>query len=134
MTQTACNYKESDTTLRLYAIVRGDLDMPVGKFASQAGHAYLDAFLASQKQNPDIASEYCGNQHGTKVCLVAKNSYDIDRALDQAKDAGIPHALIIDQGHILPPHFDGNPIVTALGIGPATRDQIQHITKRFRLA
>jgi peptidyl-tRNA hydrolase len=34
--------------LRLYAIVRGDLNMNAGKIASQAGHAYLGAFLKAQ--------------------------------------------------------------------------------------
>jgi PTH2 family peptidyl-tRNA hydrolase len=47
---------------------------------------------------------------------------------------GIPHKLIIDSGHIMPPHFDGNPIITALGIGPCCRDEIKNITKKFKLA
>lgn len=33
----------------------------------------------------------------------------------------------------MPPFFDGSPIVTALGIGPATREQIKKITKKFQL-
>ena len=34
-----------DPTLRLYAIVRGDLGMSVGKTVAQAGHAYVGAIL-----------------------------------------------------------------------------------------
>ena len=37
-----------DTTLRLYAIVRLDLGMDTGKIASQAGHAYLGAFINAE--------------------------------------------------------------------------------------
>jgi peptidyl-tRNA hydrolase len=29
--------------------------------------------------------------------------------------------------------FGGQPIITALGIGPATREEIQHITKKLKL-
>ena len=107
--------------------------MTNGKCAAQAGHAYVNSLLQSLKNNPDILKEYQVDGLGTKVCLVARNEAEIQLAYHQAKEAGIPCSLIIDSGHIMPPFFDGNPIVTALGIGPCTRDQIEFIVKGFNL-
>lgn len=108
--------------------------MSPGKQASQAGHAFLDAYLAAQEIRPDVALEYRGDSHGTKVVLRAKNQEQLLRAFEKAKAAGIPCALIIDSGHVMPPHFTGDPIVTALGIGPATRSEVARITGSFALA
>ena len=68
---------------------------------------------------------------GTNVVLKSNNLIQLERAFYQAKAAGLSCALIEDSGHIMPPHFDGSPIITALGIGPARREDIQHITKKF---
>lgn len=106
--------------------------MPQGKSDSQSGHAYCNALLAALRSDPQLISAYQGDDDlGTKVCLVAPNEFRLQRAYQQAKLAGLPCALITDSGHVMPPHFTGAPIITALGIGPATRDQIQHITRKF---
>lgn len=68
---------------------------------------------------------------GTNVCLKSKNLSQILRARDAALEAGLPCALIVDSDHVMLPHFDGSPIVTALGIGPCTREQVHHITRKF---
>lgn len=106
--------------------------MPQGKIAAQCGHAFLDTFLKATEVTPLKASQYRGPSHGTKVVLKAKNIDSLIRAYDESIACGIPCALIEDNGHICPPDFDGEtPVVTALGIGPATRKEINHITKRF---
>lgn len=107
--------------------------MPPGKIASQAGHAYVNAYINSLNQRPEIAEYYQRDGIGTKVCLVAKNQDQLIRAYELAQAQGLPCSLIIDQHHVLPPHFTGEPIITALGIGPARKDEIHHITKRFSL-
>lgn len=104
--------------------------MPAGKLAAQAGHAFLDSFL---KSSTDIQREYLAPSHGTKVTLAAKTLEHLLRARDECARIGLPHALITDSGHVLPPHFDGNPIITALGIGPARRGDVHAITQRFQL-
>jgi len=68
---------------------------------------------------------------GTNVCLVAKNENQLIQAYDAAIAAGLNAVKIIDEHHIMPPYFDGRPILTAIGIGPARRSQIHHITKKF---
>lgn len=108
--------------------------MPVGKLSSQTGHAYTDALWACYDQDPDRALRYRREEiGGSKVTIKAKNLTAIMRALRECEEAGIPHALITDRDHVLPPHFDGAPIVTALGIGPCTRNECRHITKRYQV-
>lgn len=114
-------------------MVRADLAMTPGKLAAQAGHAYLDSFLEAQRLNPHAAQAYRAPGHGTKVCLAARNLGDLLLAQERAAAAGLPHALITDSGHVHPPHFDGGEVVTALGIGPATRAEMRRITSRLRL-
>ena len=102
--------------------------MPIGKLISQAAHAYLESYLTSDKQQ-----EYRADGIGTKVTLQSKSLDDLFRAQYECERRGIPCALIEDSGHVMPPHFDGSPIVTALGIGPARRNEVKSITKRFKL-
>ena len=111
--------------------MRTDLGMDTGKTASQAGHAYLGAFVNA---NPDLQKEYHSElpeSPGTKVCLACKNLPHLLRAEEEAKAAGIPVFRVVDSG--CANFFNGEPTVTALGIGPATKDQIKHITRRFQL-
>ncbi len=68
---------------------------------------------------------------GTKICLEAKSLESIMQAKEQAEQAGLPHFLVVDSG--CKNFFDGVPIVTALGIGPAKKHEIKHITKKFQL-
>ncbi len=129
--RTMLDFTDDHRPLNLYAIYRADLEMPAGKLAAQCGHAYLNAHEQAQLLRPDITSQYKGTGNGTKICMYARNLGQLLRAYRDAQAAGIPCALIIDRGHVLPPHFDGQPIITALGIGPAYRDEIEHITKRY---
>lgn len=108
--------------------------MPTGKLASQAGHAFLDSYQSCLETNPEAVKAYRGaDGTGSKVTIRARNLGQMERALRECQEAGIPHALVVDRDHILLPHFTGEPIVTALGIGPCTRTQCRHITKRFQV-
>lgn len=106
--------------------------MPPGKLAAQAGHAYLGAFISANKNSPDLAKEYASDPPGTKICLAANDEAQLLALYELAASAGIPCALITDSGHILPPHFDGSPIVTALGLGPVTRKGVASLTRRLQ--
>jgi len=104
--------------------------MDAGKIASQAGHAYVGAAFAAQDLTPSILAEYHKDlpiSPGTKVCLRLKSPEALFRAEAAAKDAGIPVFRVVDSG--CPDFFDGLPIVTALGIGPATREQVPFLKK-----
>jgi peptidyl-tRNA hydrolase len=104
--------------------------MAPGKQASQAGHAYLGAFLKTQQHSPSLAAEYSAESPGTKVALQGSLE-DILRAQAVAEQANIPHYLVVDSG--CPDFFNGEPTITAFGFGPATRKQVKSLTKRFNL-
>jgi len=109
--------------------------MTPGKAASQLCHASKNTLLLAERLSPELARIYQGpNFLGTQICLEARNADELLRARDLAREAGLLTSLIIDEGHIIPgTPFDGNPIITALGIGPCTKEQAHHITKRFKL-
>lgn len=116
----------------MYAIVRKDLEMPAGKLSAQTGHAYTDSLLEAHNIDPDLVSRYrTPGVGGSKVTLKAKSEHHLIRAYNECLELGVPCAIVVDREHVLPPHFDGSPIITALGIGPCTKGQIQSITKRF---
>lgn len=102
--------------------------MGPGKIASQAGHAYLGAFLASQARPEGLA--YSILSPGTKVCLQG-NLGELGRAVEILTKLGLPHYVVVDSG--CPDFFSGQPTITALGFGPATKQQVQTITRRFNL-
>lgn len=104
--------------------------MSAGKLASQAGHAYLGAFLQTLELDPPAAKLYAAEQPGTKVCLQASLK-DLMKAELRCREAGVPCFLVVDQG--CPDFFGGEPTVTALGFGPARQDQVAQITKPLRL-
>lgn len=106
--------------------------MPVGKLAAQAGHAYTDALLDCLDKAPHLVERYRrGDNAGSKACLKAKNEFAHQRLADECQRAGVPYAVIIDSNHVLPPHFDGSPVMTAVGIGPISREQAKPLVKRF---
>lgn len=104
--------------------------MPAGKLAAQAGHAFLGAF---ENAPPSLQSPYHSDGPGTKIVLAAPSLDALLQAADRARELGLPHYLVQDRGHVLPPHFDGTPIYTALGFGPALRPEVQALTRRFAL-
>lgn len=107
--------------------------MSPGKIASQAGHAYLGAYLQAAQYSPQVAADYCSEHPespGTKVCLRASAS-QLMKAHDAARAAGLPTFLVVDSG--CENFFDGNPIVTALGIGPVTSGQLPAAVRKLNL-
>jgi len=111
--------------LRIYSILRGDLNMSTGKACSQAGHAVLSTFLLAPKERQDAYQ--IGNDIGTKICLVARNQQELEKFAAWAQSAGLPHALITDTGRNTT--FGGVPTVSALGIGPITKAEAKPLRK-----
>jgi peptidyl-tRNA hydrolase len=117
----------------MYALVRLDLCMSPGKTVAQAGHAYVGCTLACQQQDPSLLSSYHADfpaSPGTKVCLGCPSLEKMLWARDVAAALGIPHYLVTDSGD--KNFFAGEPTVTALGLGPATKQQIMFL-KKFKL-
>lgn len=116
--------------LRLYAIIRGDLEMPPGKIAAQAGHAFLETYIKGMETDPTRIEEWRNGFKGIKITLVAKNLNHLLKAKESIEKTNFPYSLIVDLGYTL---FDGKPTITCLGIGPAKKSEIGHITKKFQL-
>jgi peptidyl-tRNA hydrolase len=100
-----------------------DLEMSAGKIASQAGHAYLGAFLKSTKE---AQAEYMKDCIGTKVCLQCPDLGTLHRYHLMAQELGLPTDFIVDTGNN---GWDGVPTATALGIGPINRTQARFLRK-----
>ena len=123
---------DKSTHLYIYAIVRNDLEMPPGKLAAQAGHAYTDTLYNSHDQDPERYNNYrVDGMGGSKVTLKAKNESKLIKAYNDCLAPSIPCSIVVDREHVLPPHFDGSPIITALGIGPCTKEEARSVTKKF---
>jgi peptidyl-tRNA hydrolase len=106
--------------------------MSPGKLASQAGHAFLGAFLLCRDSS--VLAEYHRDfpqSPGTKVCLAARNLAELLRVEQAAQVAGISTFRVVDSG--CENFFGGKPTITALGLGPATKAQIHRITKKLKL-
>ena len=117
----------------MYAVVRQDLEMPPGKLSAQAGHAYTESLFDCLDKRPQDAERYRRKVNaGSKVTLYCKNESAILELQHHCKAAGVPHALFTDDGHVMLPHFDGSPVVTALGLGPLTRAEAKPLVKKFK--
>jgi len=109
--------------------------MPSGKLSAQSGHAYTNTLLYSAENFQDRFQSYLTQKiTGSKVTLKAKNVNQLIDAYELCIDHNIPATIVVDQNHIMPPHFNGDPIITALGIGPCTKEEIKFITKKFQCA
>lgn len=107
--------------------------MSQGKAIAQAGHAYLDSFLASLQTSPVHAASYGALKPGTKIALRGGPPDHILKLHDDLTVAGLPCALIVDEGHIELPDFDGSPTLTALGVGPISRADARRFLSRLPL-
>lgn len=99
--------------------------MSTGKVASQASHAAVQTSLACLDKDPDRFRDYQGEEFGTKVCLAAPHETKLHELWHLAKERNIPCALIEDSGHKA--FFNGEPVITALGIGPVRRDEVPEL-------
>lgn len=128
-------------------LIRKDLAMPAGKLGAQVAHASLACILQMGKWDEDEwgdrrfkiglpYTEQCNAVHDwmtrsfPKITLEVKNEAQLKRYYDEAVAAGLPASWIVDAGRTI---FDGVPTPTCVGIGPASREQIDAITKRLRV-
>lgn len=122
----------------MYAIIRDDLEMTDGKRLSQSGHAFTDSLASCKETHPEIYEKYRSwsdknsRNGGAKVAMKSRNESQLIIAFNLARKAGLPCSIVVDKGHIMLPHFDGSPIITALGIGPCSQEEALKITKRFQ--
>jgi PTH2 family peptidyl-tRNA hydrolase len=107
--------------------------MTAGKSCAQAAHAARLSLLRFLEKHPERGREFLAmNSVGSIVVLDAPDLPCLQKMAIQAAAKRLPWAMFVDSGHVLPPSFDGSPVVTALAIGPALRSDIQPITRHLR--
>jgi PTH2 family peptidyl-tRNA hydrolase len=119
--------------LRLYAVLRSDIQMSTGKSIAQAGHAFTSSLLESLSVNDPRGQIYARLKPGTKITLTGGSERDIILLKERIEATGIPCFLVVDSGHVELPDFDGTPTITALGIGPCTRKDVPRALSRLKL-
>jgi len=137
-------------------LVRKDLMMPAGKLGAQVAHASIACILKMgtwreqiqfvedscipvdghafeinlKAEGPDQAVHDWMTKSFPKITLEVKNEAQLKRYYDEAVAAGLPASWIVDAGRTV---FNGVPTPTCVGIGPASREAIDAITKRLRV-
>jgi len=97
--------------------------MSCGKAVAQACHASLTASEEARRTHPSWWQAWM-NEGQRKIILKVNSEPDLLEKYREAKEAGVPCALISDMGLTeLPPRTK-----TALGIGPAPEKVIDKIT------
>jgi peptidyl-tRNA hydrolase len=114
--------------LRMVAIFRADLDLPPGKLAVQAGHAFLTAWRNAYASDEDSALDYA-NDMQTKIVLLAPDLATLERIEAKAKKRGVHTALITDAARTVLLE----PTVTVLGLGPMSKTDCNALTRGLEM-
>lgn len=110
---------------KLVLVVRKDLNMGVGKIASQCSHASVSAYQKSSKLM--ILKWSLSGQK--KVVLACPNEQAMSNILQMAKKNRLQTSLIRDAGHT---QVDPN-TATVLAVGPAKEEAIDQVTGHLSL-
>lgn len=115
--------------LRIYLVVRTDLDMPKGKLAVQSMHGALGLFKECITKEQQLMTRYMVSRFEYKVSLKAKNLAALMRAQRECKDAGIPTFTVEDAGFTV---FE-EPTTTAVAVGPVKKSDLPKYVQRLQL-
>ena len=109
-------------------VFRSDLRLSRGKTAAQAGHAAVSAAEEARKHRKEWFD--CWLREGQcKIAVKVTNEKTLTELDEQAKEMGLPCALIVDRGLTeTPPNT-----VTCLGIGPAPAERVDKVTGKLPL-
>ncbi|MCD6575724.1 MAG: peptidyl-tRNA hydrolase [Nanoarchaeota archaeon] len=103
-------------------VVRKDLNISVGKIATQVAHASLSAALIAKNKKRTWFKKWY--DEGQKKIVLKVNDLDSLKKIKKKADSlGIPNQLIRDAGLTeVPPGT-----ITALGLGPAPDEKINKL-------
>lgn len=118
--------------LKMWIVVRTDIDIPKGKLAAQAGHAIASTLIkALQRDATDrtdtVETYFKMNQ--PKIVVAGKNADHLSRIYNECKELNISCDLIIDEGRTV----FSEPTITVLGIGPCYRNELPKSAQRLQL-
>lgn len=109
-------------------VFRSDLKLSKGKAAVQAGHAAVSSAEEARKRHRQWWEEWL-YEGQRKIAVKVKTERELVELEQEAKELGLPCALIVDRGLTeIPPNT-----VTCLGIGPAPSEKIDKLTGNLPL-
>jgi len=109
-------------------VFRSDLRLSRGKTAAQAGHAAVSAAEEARKHRKEWFDGWF-REGQCKIAVKVPNEKALTELGEQAKEMGLPCAVIVDRGLTeIPPDT-----VTCLGIGPAPAERVDKITGKLPL-
>jgi PTH2 family peptidyl-tRNA hydrolase len=109
-------------------VFRSDLKLGKGKIAAQAGHAAVSAAEEARKRHRSWWEAWLFEGQ-RKIAVKVKSEKELLELEEQAKELGLPNALITDRGLTQVP--EGT--VTCLGIGPAPAEKVDRLTGKLKL-
>ena|SRR5271165_3975254 len=112
-------------------VIRKDLKVRKGKMIAQGAHASLMSYLRalSNRDNFLKVHEWLTAHAQTKICVGVADEAELMEVFMKAQQANLPCALVTDAAHT---EFD-LPTRTAVGIGPASIEEIDKITGHLKL-
>lgn len=109
-------------------VLRGDLNMSVGKLVSQACHAAVDSSELAKKLNHKAWRAW-RDEGAKKVILQVGSLEELKELAERAEELDIVNVLIQDRGLTeVPPDT-----TTALGVGPDRSDLLDKVTGNLKL-
>jgi len=109
-------------------VFRADLKLGKGKIAAQAGHAAVSAAEKARKRHRTWWEAWLFEGQ-PKIAVKVNDEKELEELEGQAKELGLPNALIVDRGLTQIP--EGT--VTCLGIGPAPASVVDRLTGKLAL-
>tara|TARA_Y100000310_G_scaffold128624_1_gene127805 strand:+ start:639 stop:986 length:348 start_codon:yes stop_codon:yes gene_type:complete len=111
--------------LKMVVLVREDLKMSPGKLAAQVAHAAVDCAL---KCDRGLLADWM-SVGAKKVVLQVKDSVELHKFQNEAREAGLKNYLVTDAGRTELP--EGTE--TCLGLGPDTEEKIDSVTGKLKM-
>lgn len=123
-------------------VVRRDLRMGVGKLSAQVAHASLKVILDFANRTMErgevvlkfgsygAMADWLFHEKFKKICVYVESEKDLDLLYENAKSAGVPASMIVDNGLT---EFKGVFTKTCVAIGPAYAKDIDPITRHLPL-
>lgn len=113
----------SDFRYKQVIVFRSDLKLSKGKASAQAGHAAISSAEEARKHRKEWFEGWL-REGQCKIAVKVKNEKELFKLEAEAKELGLPNALIVDRGLTEIP----SGTVTCLGIGPAPVERVDKIT------
>lgn len=113
----------AEETPKLVVVARSDLNLSVGKLASQVAHAAVSCYAASKKHNPKFI-EFWETVGQPKIVVRCHSESALMKLAHEAGQRKLVTSLIKDAGKTQIPAGT----VTVLGIGPAPARIVNEVT------